>query len=158
MKAFISYSHKDEHFLERLKVHLAPIKRDKIIEEWSDVEIPAGSTLNSSINEALETSQIFIALISPDYLASTYCHDIEFKRAQLDEVTGAVFIDNQPDIKIEGVNGTMKVYQYTDPFESYYSYVSSSPANNISSFYIYSFGPDKNNDSGASISDDITNW
>ncbi len=91
-------------------------------------------------------------------LNSIYGPYIEFKRAQLDEVTGAVFIDNQPDIKIEGVNGTMKVYQYTDPFESYYSYVSSSPANNISSFDIYSYGPDKVDNSGASTSDDITNW
>lgn len=34
MKAFISYSHKDEHFLERLKVHLAPIlivERQKLV-------------------------------------------------------------------------------------------------------------------------------
>lgn len=92
MKAFISYSHKDEHFLERLKVHLAPMKRDEIIEEWSDVEIPAGSALNTSISEALETSQLFIALVSPDYLASTYCHDIEFKRAQEMQAEGLLMI------------------------------------------------------------------
>ncbi|MFQ5685977.1 MAG: type II secretion system protein GspG [Candidatus Scalindua sp.] len=79
---------------------------------------------------------------------------IEFKRAQLDEVTGADFVDNQPDIKIEGINGTTKVYQYKDPFGSYYSYDSSSPSNNTASFDIYSFGPDKT----PSTSDDITNW
>jgi prepilin-type N-terminal cleavage/methylation domain-containing protein len=83
---------------------------------------------------------------------------IEFKKSQLDEITGDVFIDNQPDIKIEGVNGSKTVYQYKDPFGKYYSYVSSSPSKNTASFDIYSFGPDKNNDSGEPTSDDITNW
>ena len=78
---------------------------------------------------------------------------IEFKRAQIEEV-GDVFTDNQPDIKIEGVNGTKKVYEYKDPFGENYSYVSSTPSNNRASFDIYSFGPDK----GASTNDDITNW
>ncbi|MGR3303813.1 MAG: type II secretion system protein GspG [Candidatus Scalindua sp.] len=89
---------------------------------------------------------------------ATYGPYIEFKRTQLDEVTSAVFVDNPSDITIEGVNGTKKVYQYKDPFGRNYSYDSSSPSNNTASFDIYSFGPDKNNDSGADASDDITNW
>lgn len=32
MKAFISYNHKNDRFLERLNVHLVPIKRDEIME------------------------------------------------------------------------------------------------------------------------------
>lgn len=92
MKAFISYSHKDEHFLERLKVHLAPMKRDRIIDEWSDVEIPAGSSLNNSIDNALEGSQLFIALVSPDYLASDYCYNKEFEKAQEMQKEGTLMI------------------------------------------------------------------
>ena len=83
---------------------------------------------------------------------------IEFKKSQLDEVTGDFFTDNPPDITIEGVNGTMKVYQYKDPFGEYYIYNSSSPANNRSSFDIYSYGADTTDDSGSGSSDDITNW
>ena len=81
---------------------------------------------------------------------------IEFKRAQLDEVVGVTF-GTDTYINIEGVNGTTKVYQYKDPFGKHYSY-DSSPANNIASFDIYSFGPDKVDNSGAPTSDDITNW
>ncbi|MGR3292553.1 MAG: type II secretion system protein GspG [Candidatus Scalindua sp.] len=83
---------------------------------------------------------------------------IEFKRAQLDKVTGVDFADDTGSLTITGVNGTREVFQYKDPFGSYYSYDSSSPFNNTASFDIYSFGPDKNNDSGADASDDITNW
>jgi prepilin-type N-terminal cleavage/methylation domain-containing protein len=83
---------------------------------------------------------------------------IEFKKSQLDEVIGDVFTDNPPDITIEGVNGTKKVFQYKDPFGEYYIYNSSSPSNNTASFDIYSFGADKIDDSGDPASDDITNW
>ncbi len=82
---------------------------------------------------------------------------IEFKRSQLD-ATGGVFVDNQPDIKIEGINGSMKVYGYKDPFGGTYSYDSISPNNNTASFDIYSYGPDKTDNAGTSTSDDITNW
>ncbi len=81
---------------------------------------------------------------------------IEFKRAQITG-TGQDFADNPVGLTITGVNGTREVFQYKDPFGKYYSY-DSSPSNNIASFDIYSFGPDKNNDSGVSTSDDITNW
>lgn len=83
---------------------------------------------------------------------------IEFKRAQLEEVTGVSFTGTGTNITIEGVNGGTKVYKYKDPFDGEYYYNSSTPTHNISSFDIYSYGPDNNDDSGASTSDDITNW
>jgi hypothetical protein len=82
MKAFISYSHKDEKYLERLKVHLAPMKRENLIAEWTDQEIHAGSGLNNIIGHALASSELFLALISPDYISSDYCYNKEFETAQ----------------------------------------------------------------------------
>jgi hypothetical protein len=90
---------------------------------------------------------------------ATYGPYIEFKRAQIDEVPVVTFTGTGTNITIEGINGLTKVYQYKDPFGSrYYSYDSSSPDNNTASFDIYSCGPDKSDNSGASTSDDITNW
>lgn len=82
MKAFISYSHKDENYLERLKVHLAQMKREGLIDEWTDKEIHAGSSLGNVINDALVSSELFLALLSPDYIASNYCFEKEFAEAQ----------------------------------------------------------------------------
>ena len=87
----------------------------------------------------------------------TYGPYIEFKRAQITG-TGQDFTDNPGSITITGVNGTSEVFQYKDPFGEDYFYDSSSPANNTASFDLYSYGSDKNNDFGASTSDDITNW
>lgn len=82
MHAFISYSHVDEKHLERLHKHMAMLKRDGLIDAWSDHDILAGSRLGQEISNKLEESQLFIALVSPDYIDSTYCYDKEFKRAQ----------------------------------------------------------------------------
>ena len=80
MKVFISYSHKDKVHLERLHTHLAVLHRDGQIEEWFDREILAGAEIDTEIAERLETSKLFLLLVSPDFLASDYCVEMEMKR------------------------------------------------------------------------------
>ena len=81
MKAFISYSHKDAEMLEMLHKHLTQLQRDGIISAWTDQEILPGGNVDQIISTSLETSDLFIALISPDYIASKYCYDQEFQKA-----------------------------------------------------------------------------
>lgn len=81
MKAFISYSHRDEAALERLHVHLANLKREGLIETWYDREILAGSGLDPEIAEQLEEAELFLLIVSPDFLSSNYCYDIEMTKA-----------------------------------------------------------------------------
>lgn len=81
MKAFISYSHKDAHYFEKLEIHLAQIRRENLITEWSDHKISAGANLDKEISTALYESQLFISLVSPDYIASQYCYEKEFGAA-----------------------------------------------------------------------------
>lgn len=92
MKAFISYSHKDSNYLERLKVHLAQMKRDEVITEWTDEEIHAGGSLSNIISDALNSSELFLALLSPDYIASNYCYNKEFETAQRMQEHGKIII------------------------------------------------------------------
>lgn len=80
-RVFISYSHKDEAHREDLEEHLTMLKREGIIEVWHDRKITAGSEWKNAIDENLDSAQITIFLISPSFLASDYCHDIELKRA-----------------------------------------------------------------------------
>lgn len=81
MKIFVSYSHRDEGTLERLKAHLSPLRRDGRIETWYDREIRAGAEIDDEISEQLETCDVFLLLISPDFLNSDYCMDTEMSRA-----------------------------------------------------------------------------
>lgn len=81
MQAFISYSHKDRDFLDRLQSHMAILKRDKTISVWFDNEISPGAEIDSEISDQLKKSDLFIALVSPDFISSSYCYDEEMKMA-----------------------------------------------------------------------------
>lgn len=81
MKAFISYSHVDEHYVERLQKHLAMLKRDGSVESFYDRDIHVGDSLNEEIFRNLADSQIFIAVVSPDFIASNYCYERELATA-----------------------------------------------------------------------------
>ena len=81
MKAFISYSHNDTEMLELLHKHLVQLQREGILATWTDQEISVGSNLEETISSELATSNLFIALLSPDYLASKYCFENEFQEA-----------------------------------------------------------------------------
>lgn len=78
---FFSYSHRDEALRDRLEVHLAGLKREGAISTWHDRRITAGDPLGRRIDENLESADIILLLVSPDFLASDYCHDVEMHRA-----------------------------------------------------------------------------
>lgn len=92
MKAFISYSHKDRIMLEKLHTHLSQIRREGLLTTWTDQEIFAGSKIDNEISANLQDSQLFIALLSPDYIASRYCYEKEFLTAQEMEKAGNLTI------------------------------------------------------------------
>lgn len=81
MRAFISYSHRDADALDRLHVHLANLQREGRIETWYDREILAGEVLDDEISEELEAAELFLLMVSPDFIASNYCVEREMQRA-----------------------------------------------------------------------------
>ncbi len=131
----------------------------------SDTAITLGGVtipLDDDLNSGSRCLMFFLGskfIFTSTSFTATYGPYIEFKRSQIEEVANTTFTGTGTDITIEGINGTTRIYQYKDPFgTNYYSYDSSSPSNNTASFDIYSYGPDKADDSGVSTSDDITNW
>lgn len=81
MKAFISYSHNDNWALDRLHTHLAVLRREGQIDTWFDRNILAGGELDGEIAKQLEACNLFLLLVSPDFLASDYCYEREMGRA-----------------------------------------------------------------------------
>src|SRR5262249_7997210 len=76
IQVFFSYSHKDEALRDALNTHLAILKRQKVISAWHDREIPAGTEWAAEIDERMNQAQVILLLISADFLASDYCHEI----------------------------------------------------------------------------------
>ena len=74
---FISYSHKDAEWLERLRVHLRPFERDHNIEIWHDRKIRPGSKWIEEIQKAVESAKVAVLLISADFLGSDFIATVE---------------------------------------------------------------------------------
>lgn len=73
LRVFVSYSHHDEVYLVELEKHLTTLKREKLIATWHDREIIPGQEWERKIEDALNTADIYIFLVSPDFVASEYC-------------------------------------------------------------------------------------
>lgn len=78
---FFSYSHADEDLRDTLEKHLAALKHQGLINTWHDRRIQPGDEFASEISNELEKADIILLLVSADFIASTYCYDIEMKRA-----------------------------------------------------------------------------
>lgn len=78
---FFSYSHKDEELRDRLETALATMKRQGLIEAWHDRRLRAGDDIDHGVRSELERAEVILLLVSPDFIASDYCHDIEMARA-----------------------------------------------------------------------------
>ncbi len=74
---FISYSHKDEIWKNRLKIHLKPLEEIGSIQVWSDDKLKPGDKWFETVKESMTRSKIGILLISPDFLASDFINHVE---------------------------------------------------------------------------------
>lgn len=71
-KAFISYSHKDRIYLDRLLTHLKPLERKGLLDVWQDTKIKTGEQWQHKIDTALNNASIAILLLSADFMASDF--------------------------------------------------------------------------------------
>lgn len=78
---FYSYSHKDEALRKKLETQLSLLKRQGFIRDWHDRRIVAGTEWAGQIDQHRDTANVILLLVSPDFIASDYCYDIEMKRA-----------------------------------------------------------------------------
>jgi hypothetical protein len=80
-KVVVSYSHKDEALRKELEAHLAPLRREGLIDIWHDRRIVAGQPLDAAIDSHFAVADVILILVSSDFLNSDYCYDIELRRA-----------------------------------------------------------------------------
>ena len=74
---FISYSHKDAKWLEKLKQFLRPLEDEELIRVWDDTEIRVGSDWLGDIRKALESARVAVFLITQDFLNSPFIREQE---------------------------------------------------------------------------------
>ena len=81
IKLFYCYAHEDKPIRDELEKHLSWLKRRYQLTNWHDREIQPGEEWEKAIDTHLNTANLILLLISPDFMNSDYCYGKEMRRA-----------------------------------------------------------------------------
>src|SRR5437588_13084082 len=92
IEIFYSYAHEDEDLRNRLFKHLSSLRREGLIVEWHDRQILPGTGWTHEIDSHLNTASIILLLVSPAFMVSDYCYDVEMARAMERYEAGEAYV------------------------------------------------------------------
>ncbi|WP_437279843.1 TIR domain-containing protein [Sorangium sp. So ce375] len=85
LQVFISYAPEDAKLLEQLEKHLKMLgpgpHRLGLIESWSAKRVGVGGEEKLERDRRLKSAHIILLLVSPDFLSSDECYDVEVQAA-----------------------------------------------------------------------------
>jgi tetratricopeptide (TPR) repeat protein len=81
IKLFYCYAHEDKPLRDELERHFGGLRRRYQLTNWHDREILPGEEWEQAIDKHLNTANLILLPISPDFMNSDYCYGKEMRRA-----------------------------------------------------------------------------
>ena len=81
IRIFFSYSHEDEELMNEVRRQLIVYEREGYIFKWFDRDIQAGEEWKKSIDQRLKEADIILLFMSPRFIESKYCYEVEGNEA-----------------------------------------------------------------------------
>lgn len=106
-----SYSREDSDLRKELAKHLSSLRRQGVLEDWSDEQIRPGEEWSEEIERQLRQADLVLLLISPSFINSHYCYEVELPIAMERHEQGLARV---VPIRIRPVHLTGR-----EPFSSY---------------------------------------
>jgi len=79
-KIFISYSHKDEEWKDKLVTHLGVLEEQGYLDVWDDRKIEGGDDWFPEIEKAIESAHVAVLMITAKFLTSKFILNKEIPR------------------------------------------------------------------------------
>ena len=79
-RVFISYSHKDNRWLECVREQLAVLEREGLIDVFEDTRIGAGEDWFARLHQEMLKAKVGLLLVSAPFLTSAFIRDEEIPR------------------------------------------------------------------------------
>lgn len=73
IEIFYSYAEQDKEWFSQLEKHFSTLRKDGSLREWHTGKIQGGESVTMRTAEHLRQADIFLPLISPDYMSSERC-------------------------------------------------------------------------------------
>jgi hypothetical protein len=77
IEIFFSYAHEDEMLMDSVRRQLVIFERQGRIVKWHDREIPPGVEWEAQIDQRLRSAHVILLFVSPAFIESRYCYDVE---------------------------------------------------------------------------------
>jgi hypothetical protein len=74
---FVSYSHKDRAWLDRILQWLKPLEEEGLLDIWDDSQIQPGAKWKDVITRQLATARAALLLVTQDFLSSRFIKEDE---------------------------------------------------------------------------------
>jgi hypothetical protein len=89
---FVSYSHRDKAWLERVQTFIKGAFFDEPIDAWDDTRIRPGQDWAKEIEAAMAAARVTILLVSPNFLASDFIRRQEMRQALDAQAKGSAVV------------------------------------------------------------------
>lgn len=81
VEIFFSYAHEDENLMEEVRRQMIVYEREGHLLKWHDRMISPGSNWKEDIDQRLMNAKIILLFLSPHFIESRYCYEIEGQEA-----------------------------------------------------------------------------
>ena len=111
---FISYSHADRDWLDRLLIFFKPYTRQNL-KIWADPYIKVGDKWRRDISAALSHTCVAVLLVTPDFLASDFIYDEELPPLLQGADNGSITLFPIPVSAADHEASPLAQYQFAHP-------------------------------------------
>src|SRR5438477_8082544 len=81
VEIFFSYAHEDEQLMNDVRRQMIVFERNGRILKWHDRQIPPGADWKQQIDWRLGQAKIILLFMSPHFIESHYCYEVEGQAA-----------------------------------------------------------------------------